>query len=168
MSTTLSAIKARIRVVLEAATPTTALASDLFRSCPNTSQLLREWVTDNAGDQCLRKFDLRRVGDSAEREPFGGGGAGDEIQRDELLLLTVAYPRLERLYGDDGLDDMEDVIRGDARQIRDLITSGSTSVAVSGWQGVLHTVIHEPERDGAVWFQTLTFSVSYCEAQTLT
>ena len=163
MATTLATIRDRIRTVLEAATPS-SMSADKFRRCPNTARTVREWATESGGDQCLRKFDIRRVNDTGEPEAFSSG----EMPLTESLLMTVAYPRLERLYGEDGLDDMEDVIRGDAAKIRDLLNSGSTWSTISGWSGTTGFIIHEPDRDGEVWFQTFTITIAYCEAVTLT
>lgn len=163
MTTTVQAIRDRLRTVIEAATPRTAPTGDLFRYRPERSLLLQDWVASCPAD-CFRAFEIRRVGDLADSQ----GWQPDEIQRnDEQLLLTVAYPYLPDLYGE-SYEAMEDCMRSDAAQLRDLCISGSTVSAISGWSGTVGCTIHEPERDGDVWFQRLTLTISYCESQTLT
>ena len=163
MTTTLAAIRDRIKTVIEAATPATAPVQDVFRYRPTRMQNVEEWSADNAA-ACFRIFDIRRVGDL----PDSQGWQPDEIMRnDEQLMITVAYPRLCDIYGA-SYESMEDCLRSDARQLRDLCISPSTAAGVSSWSAVNGCVIHEPERDGDVWFQRLTISLAYCEAQTLT
>lgn len=160
MTTTIAAIRDRITTVIEAATPASAPVPDLFRYVPERSQSLVEWIVENAGSACFRKFDIRRVGPAVQLADHGS-----EVQREESLRITIAYPRLPGLYGET-LDEMEDVIRGDAGQIHDLVAS--TSTLISGWSATINIVIDEPSRDESVWLQTITLTASYCEAQTLT
>lgn len=164
MTTTFAAIRSQVIASLEGATPAAGLTNYPFRYVPERSFSLREWA-ESASDQVFRKFDIVRVGDSTERDP---AVFSDEVGREEQMLITIAYPRLPSFYGDDGLLDMEDVIRRDARQVRDLLWSGSVIGAVSGWSGTKATSIAEPERDGDVWFQTVTATLLYCESATYT
>ena len=166
MATTLAAIRDRLVVVIEAATPTNAPcdAASLFRYKPEREFSLTEWCAANAS-ACFRRFEIKRSSGTSD-DP--GILHPDEVQRtDEQLTITVAYPRLPDLYGE-GYEAMEDCLRADARQIRDLCLSGSTYSTVSGWSGVLQTVIEAPSREGVVWFQDITITLAYCESQSLT
>lgn len=161
MTTSIGAIRSQLTTVIEAATPTNAPINELFRYVPERAQMLTEWVEENCGSACFRRFDIRRVGPAEELADHG-----TEIQRNESLMITIAYPRLPGLYGD-SLDDMEDTIRNDARQLRDICLS--TSTLISGWSAVTDISIDEPNRDDSdVWLQTITLTANYCEAQTLT
>lgn len=163
MATSFAAIRDRIRTVVEAATPSFAPVQELYRYKPSNAQTLEEWAL-SAPASCLRSFSIIRVGFTVDREQFH---AADEIPRQEQALLTIAYPRQHDCYGE-GYESMEDCMRADIRQVRDLCMSGSTWSAVSGWSGVLDSTINEPVRDGSVWFQSLTLTLAYCEGQTLT
>lgn len=163
MTTTFALIRTQVINSLEAATPT-SLQQYAFRYVPERGFSLRDWV-QSCSDQVLRKFDIVRVGDSVERDPVV---FADEVGREEQMLITLAYPKLESFYGPDGLLSMEDVIREDARKVRDLLWSGSVISLVSGWSGTTSTIISEPERDGDVWFQSVTATVRYCESATYT
>lgn len=162
MTTTIGAIRDQLALVFEAATPS-VLPTDKFNRCPDRDLTLVEWCVNNASDQCLRKFDIWRTSGTTDPNKLDPA----EVQRtDEQLTITVAYPRLPRLYGTEGLASMDDVMRRDARQLRDLCMSGSS--LISGWSGVTDVTIDPPNRDGEVWFQSIVITTNYCEAQTLT
>ena len=165
MTTTIAAIRDRLKTVIESTAPTCPPtdAQDVWRYRPNRGQSVEEWATANAA-ACFRIFDIRRVGEVADAQ----GWQPDEIMRsDEQLALTVAYPRLPDLYGE-SYEAMEDCLRADAAQLRNICVSPSTAAGVSGWSAVTGCTIAEPERGDIVWFQRLVITLAYCESQTLT
>lgn len=162
MATSLSAIRDQLKAVIEAAVPSTAPVDEYFRYKPSNAESIEEFAASAPGSS-FRKFSIIRSSDTDD----GAGNILDptEVQRvDEQVTITVAYPRLPDIYGE-GYESMEDCMRADARQIRDLCVSPST--LISGWSAVTGVVIHAPDRDGDVWFQRLTVSLSYCESQTI-
>ena len=156
-TTTFAAIRDNYITVLEALTPTTK--SEVPLRCVKKAEL-REWAEKNATSAVLRKFDIRR-GDGTE-PPFQDPSA---IERNEDMVLTVAYPVANGLYGQDDRNDMEDLIRSDARQIRDAVVSSDNYLA--GQSAALLETLPAPERDEKVWFQVFVFRLIYTEAQSL-
>ncbi len=160
-TTTFEAIRDQYIAEIKALTP--AIGSTQPEHRFNQSPLhqdLREWARGTASSAVFRKFQIRRT--SATEEHFQDPS---QIERRETMEITIAYPRLPGLYGPNDLDDMEDYIRRDARQIRDLVWSYNTYV--SGQNAAFPAPIPAPERGDRVWFQVLTFSLLYYEAQSL-
>lgn|SRR3990167_6307211 len=158
-TTTFAIIRDQIIVKIKAITPT-LLAGDKFDHVPKR-YTVEEYVDSAGGSGTLRRFDLRRSG-MVETLPHLGTS---EIMREEFALLTVAYPKTLGRYGMNDRLDMDDVIRGDARQIRDTIMS--TGNFVSG-QSEAQVTIQEPERGDSTWFQSFLIRVLYLEAQSIT
>lgn len=162
-TTTWDLIRARFagtttaRGVLEQLTPT--LASDKpWRRAARRNVAIRDWAKGNSGE--FRSYTWTRSGSAGEPEVFAS-----EILRREEATLTVAYPILHALYGVEDDDSVESLIRGDARQLRDALLSPGN--LISGLQAVL-PVIQPPERGEKVWFQDITCTLVYFEAETLT
>lgn len=158
-TTTLATARDSIAAVLEALTPA-SLADKPFRRCPGRYRL-KQWATEQAkGSNVLRRFDLVR-------------GAGDEaawidptsVERNDELLLTVAYPASPPLYGANELADMDSIVRADARMLRDAIFASENYPAGVYAQFVVIEPLDESSSD--VWFQELRITVIYREAQTL-
>lgn len=133
--------------------------------CPNrlfqrsrVNAPLREWATNASAS--VRQFEWRRTGPATEPNIL----LPDEILRIEQVAVSVAYPDLRGLYGQD-VESLEDLIRHDARQLRDaLLDPGHL---IDGCQAVMPT-IEPPERGDEVWFQTIVCEVTYYEGQTFT
>jgi hypothetical protein len=146
------------RGVIEELIPTVATDRRFERSRAR-NKALREWADGKSSIQ-FRKFEWMRSGPAVEPNVL----LPDVILRIEQATLTVAYPVLPGLYGTDDLDSMEDVIRADARQIRDVLLDPGN--LVDGCAAVLPT-INDPDRDDSIWFQTFTCELTYYEGQTL-
>jgi hypothetical protein len=110
----------------------TLLAGDLFRQLPK-GYLHETWVATGSSE-LLRKFAWRRglVQDPPYQE-------SSVVQRNETVRLTVSYPDLPGLYGNSDRLEIERVMRSDARQIRDLITSPGGYL--SGQHGALVRIL---------------------------
>lgn len=158
-TTTFALIRDQIVTKVKALTPT-LLAGDKFDHVPKRYDV-REFVESSGGSGVLRRFDIQRAG-TTETLPHL---STSEVMREEYARLTVAYPRTYGRYGTNDRLDMEDVIRSDARQIRDTIMS--TGNFVSGQQEA-QVAIEEPERGDATWFQPFMIRLLYHEAQTIT
>lgn len=148
-----------VRGVLEALTPALSTSQNFERSRVR-NKLLADWADGTSSIQ-FRKFEWLRSGPAGEPLVL----LPDVILRIEQATLTVAYPNMPALYGSDDLDSMEDLIRSDAKQLRDaLISPGNL---VSGCCAVLPTIL-EPQRDEKIWFQSIICELTYYESQTLT
>lgn len=157
-TTTYATIRDRIIRNLIDATPN-ALAERKFNRAPRRHPI-REFpaVGTEAG---FRLFEVTR---GAGSEP--GLLDPSAFLRSEILTVTVAYPLLRAIYGNEDLDDVEDVIRQDARQIRDLVFSADNYV--DGQQAALPLDLPEPDKtDPECWFQDVSFDLRFYEAQSL-
>lgn len=161
-TTTWAAIRANycgsqtVKGKLEALTPSTCPERQFARSRANKP--LREWA-DGATSAAFRQFEWSRSGDAVEPNVLDPA----VILREEQATLTVAYPDMPMLYGGD-VASMEDLIRADARQLRDALISPGNLPA-----GVLAVMpsIRAPERGDDIWFQEIVCELIYYEAQTL-
>jgi hypothetical protein len=89
------------------------------------------------------------------------------FMRNEQVTITLAYPLALGMFGCEDLDDVEDLIRADAKQIRDAIFSAGNYV--TGQLAARPLDLPETDRGGeGIWFQDLPFDVTYYEAQSLT
>lgn len=157
-TTTLAAIFNQWETLLTALTP--GSRSDVtFRPAPRQKDL-RQWAEEgNATSAINRNFQFRRTG-TAEQPPFLDPA---QIERKEEVTITVTY-FAPSFRGDEGDDDVHDIMRADARQIYDSIFSASNYV--SG-QNLALVEIQAPEAEENVWIQELTVTVYYYEAQSL-
>lgn len=146
-----------IRGLIEGITPTYASDRRFERSHVRNKRL-RDWA-DGKGSIQFRKFEFTRAGPAVEPNVL----LPDTILRYERALVTIAYPILPALYGSEDLDSMEDLIREDARQVRDVLLDPDN--LQDGVSAVLPTIL-EPERDESVWFQGIDCELIYYEGQT--
>ncbi len=146
--------------VVKALSPTT-LEHLKFDRAPRRYNLQR-WA-QQTGSGSLRKFEIRRRG----RTGRPGVHPPSQVQRNEVAVITVAYPALAALYGSEDLDSLEDVVREDAQLIYVAIVS---PVNYLSGQHCAAVDIEEPQvitnRDGqeVLWLQRLTVSLIYDEA----
>jgi hypothetical protein len=148
-------------VLIEALTPR-LVGSVAFREVPEKRDIVK--FASTAGSAAFRKFEVRRHPDkSAEEPPYLDPSA---YERNEYVRIAMAYPVLPGLYGfaaDD--DDIDQVMRSDAGQIRDEIFSPSNYLA---GQSLAQVTIEAPDRQSeTVFYQYLTVLLIYTEAQTL-
>ena len=157
-TTTYAAIRDQIHTVIEALTPA-VLPGQKFRRAPRHVRL-DEWA-QKTGNASLRRFEFTRdalVSDPLVMDPTA-------VERNETSILLVAYPFDPALYGRDDRDDMETVIRRDARQLRDAIFSSGNYLA---GQSAAFVTLEPTRREASVWLSALRIDLIYTEAQTLT
>ena len=146
---------------ITALTPAT-VAKPKFQERPIRHVGLREWAEENSGSATFRKFQFMR--------PVAGEEAAfmDPAQFElfEELELVVAYPsQLHNLFGNEGDDDLEQIMEQDGDQLRDAVTSAGN---YQSGQNMAKVTSVEIERDDDVWFLVLTFEIRYFKSQTLT
>jgi hypothetical protein len=154
--TTMTAIRDAYNTLLRALTP----AKLSRRKFDHVADLdLEEWQ-DRPTAELLRKFAWLRGSELRETGVF----AVDLREVVETATLTVVYPLLPDLYGRDRFDDLEAIIREDARQIRDALFSPYNYLG-----GQLHcdVIIAETERGPGLYVQRFELTVTYYEAQRL-
>ncbi len=159
MATTFAAIRDAMIANIKAISPST-ITDVLFDYVPKRHTLL-EWTASAGSSGTFRTFEIVRTGPTEQLPHL----SPDTIRREEFAAILVAYPRAVAAYGDDELLDLDDVMREDARQIRDVIMSTSNFVA-SQHEAVV--TIEDVSRDGGIWFQPFTVRLQYDEAQSLT
>lgn len=158
-TTTWTLIRDNYHTKLDAITPT-LLSQFLFRRAPTNHRLI-DWAPDN-GSAAFRRYEFSRDGVVADPLLFDPTA----LERQEDLVLLVAYPVKVALYGSAELDDLESVIRSDARQLRDVIFSAGNYLA--GQSAAFVEIEPTDRRDDRVWFLTLRAELHFLEAQTLT
>ena len=160
-TTTYDAIRDQMATTLHGLTPT-LLSNRLFEEHLPKRRRLRDHAAQHPGEELFRSFEIRR---GAATEP--GLLDPDAVLRNETVTVTVAYPTLLALYGTDDLDEVERLIRGDARQIRDAVFSAGNYV--SGQLAALPIELDAPDTsDADCYFQEIAFTAIYYEGQTLT
>lgn len=158
-TTTYAAIRDNFIALIEALTPATQADKKFRRS------LRREALRENAlqnGSASFRAFEITLEESEPDREVMDPSA----LERNETCLLTVAYPVTLGLYGNNDRDDIESVMRADARQLRDLLFSSSSYLA--GHSASFPTRLPFDRENENVWFMTLSIQLIYTEAQTLT
>ena len=144
---------------IEALTPS-LLVGDPFRRSKQREGL-REWAGRTASTAVLRRFDVRRPAPAPDPNVLNSA----RLVRNETIRVEVAYPVDVALYGTADIDDIEKVMRSDARQIRDCIFSAGNYV---DGQHAAFVSIEEPDQaSDRVWFQAFTVEIIYNEAQSL-
>lgn len=149
--TTLALAVANLATVVQTIAPS-SLTERTFVRIPR-KYVLRDFVAAGAGVQSFRKFEIQRPGST---EHPGAMDPAVTLKVKELDLV-IAYPsQVPGLYGEDGLDDLEDVIDGDADTL---------------WTAIFHpenlidgVILQEPqspavERGDSVWFLTIPVRV---------
>ena len=156
-TTTWPTIRNAIVDVIEGLAPTWQSGVKFRRS--KRSRSVRDWTKTTA---VFRGFEVRR--DRADTPE--GPRDPSAILRNEAFTITVAYPVALGLYGINDIDDMETVIRDDARLIRDAVFSSGNYV--TGQQAALPDPLPAiDDGDPDVWFQEIQFTAVYYEGQTL-
>lgn len=157
-TTTFWDIRDNYVTLITALTPT-FLPQIKFDQQPNNIEL--RTFTDLAGSAALRKFDFERSGDATE-PPYMDWPV---MERNEGMRLTVAYPTLYALYGRSDLNDIDKVVRSDARQLRDTLFG---QINYLPGQSACFVVIKEVDKsDPSCWFQVFECSLIYTEAQSI-
>ena len=138
------------------------ISNRLFEEYAPKRMRLRDHAAAHPGEELFRMFEIRR---GSATEP--GLIDPDALLRNETVTVTIAYPLLLALYGTDDLDEVERVMRRDARQIRDaLFSSGNYA---SGQLAAQPLDLDPPDMGGdECWFQDVSFTAIYYEGQTLT
>lgn len=157
-TTTYSAIRDNYIAVLEALTPT-RLTNHRFRRSPRDMRI-RQWAPQ-VGSGAMRHFEFIRgdlVADPIVMDPSA-------VERDEDMILTVAYPAKFALYGRNDIDDMETVMRTDAQIIRDLMFSSSSYLP--GHSAGFPQLELTDRADQRCWFNVFRISLIYTETQSL-
>ena len=159
-TTTWPLIRSNYYTKLDALTPTRINGAGYeFRRAP-THRRLRPWAL-GAGSAALRKYEFAR--ESAEDAEVMDPTA---FERNETVLLTVAYPVEVGLYGASELDDLDAVMRQDAAQLRDCLFSAGNYLA--GQSAAFPEIVEPDTGDDRCWFQSLRVLLIWTEAQTLT
>ena len=160
-TTTRAAIRDQMISDIEALTPTSAPSDIRFRRSPRKTPL-RKWATEsNQSSAVLRRFEILWDG-LVERLPYQETTA---YERRDRVTVTVAYPVKVGQYGSDELDDLQDTVELDIRQIRDKIETAASYVSGEN----LATVVSEEmdRSDDNVWFADLGVEITYYAAQTV-
>jgi len=155
-TTTYGAIRDQMIAKIQAITPT--VRSDELFARSHTRLPLRIEATSSSA--FFRKFEIVRTG-ATEQPPHMDG---DSVYRIEEATISVAYPAVPGAAGEDEIDDLEDLIRKDAKLIHDVIFSAGNYV--SG-QDIAVPVIQPVEMGEGVWFQDIVVRIQYRESMTL-
>lgn len=162
-TSTLAAIIDKMTAVIEGLTPAASPVDARFRRSPIKHKRLRSWCVNAKGSEVFRVFEVYRDGD--RDDPGVMDPSATEINMP--IRVTIAYPaELVALYGRDDLDDLEDVIESDARQIRDALFSPS-NLTDGGHQASIVRVLAPDRSDEKVYFQDLIVTAKYFATQNL-
>lgn len=122
---------------------------------------LRKWAAEKESSAVSRKWQLERGG--LTKPEFQHHA---QVDRSEETTLVVAY-YVPQFRGSQDRDDAEDKIRADVKLLHDALIS--PGILLSGWNAVFIEDIDGPDREGGdVWFQEITMTLRYNEAQSLT
>jgi hypothetical protein len=160
-TTTWDTIRDNMIAKLNAITPS-VLAQYAFHRAPDVRTTLRKWARRNAMSAVLRQYEIVREGPSRTPSIVHM----QQLQRNEDCEIVIAYPVQPSLYGERGLDELERVIRLDARQVVDTVFSQGNYV--SGQHAAFVTIDALEKDDENVWFQSFTVSLVYDEAMNFT
>jgi len=160
-TTTITTIFAKVATVVAALTPA-AISSRPFQRATFATRPLRRWIPSTGPDGMLRMFEVRGDGDEV---PIGIQDPGANLVS-AAISVTVAYPAQPKLYSYAELYEIEGLIAGDARQIRDAIIA-PTGLADGGHQASLYGAMSLDRSDDRIWYQTLDFDAVYYTAQRL-
>lgn len=160
ITTSYSAIRDNYIALIEAATPA-VLPGYKFRRSPRDKRL-RDFAL-STGSASLRGFEIMRTAVAVAEPEVQDPSA---VDRTEVCEITIAYPVVPALYGRTDFDEIEVVMRRDARQIRDLLFSSSAYVA--GQSAGFPTIAAADRTSDQVWFQEISVVLLYLESQTLT
>lgn len=160
-TTTYDAIRDQMATVIHGIAPG-LISNRPFEEHEPKRVRLRDHAEQHPGEELFRAFEIRRG--TASEPPLIDP---DAVNRNEIVTVTVAYPTLLAIYGVEDLDEVEKVMRRDARQIRDALFSSGNYV--SGQLAALPIEMGAPDAGNAdCYFQELAFTVVYYEGQTLT
>jgi len=150
-TTTLAAV---INSLTETITDTVPamLARHGFVRCERKHDL-RTWAEAGGGEGILRKFQVTRL--DGRTDP---GIVEDVSYMTQDLEILVAYPSLPGLYGDEQIEDFEDVIASDQHQIWSEVYSSENYIDGVGLQ---QPRLDSVERGDGVWFARLLVTVQW-------
>lgn len=133
-----------------------------FLERPLKKERLRTWAPVN-GSMCFRRFEFTRV-DVGEQPPEM---APDQYHVTDTAELVVSYPTaLHNMFGDEAIDDLEDILERDANKLRDALFSSGNYISGHNMTQVRDVAV---ERDNVeAWFLVLTVEITYYKSQTLT
>jgi hypothetical protein len=159
-TTTWPLIRANYHTKIDALTPT-RISRPLFRRAP-TNVRLQDWATGIAAGNsaALRKYEFTRE-DATDAEVMDPTA----FERNETVLLTVAYPVAVALYGAAEFDEIDAVMRQDAAQLRDCLFSAGNYL--SGQSAAFPEILAPVMDDERCWFQSLRVTLIWTESQTL-
>lgn len=160
VTTSFALIRNQLRTRIEAIVPGSS-SNIIFQESPNRRTLLKPWAIATPSSDKFRKFQIIRDG-AVEDPPWIDPQA---IERNEPATLTIAYPCLWETFGFSDLYDLEDVMRADARLIRDKITSPTGYLA--GMSNAAVQIMPPDREDSECWFQDFVLTITYTELQTL-
>lgn len=158
-TTTAEAIIDKAIAVLRGLSPLTA--SDLRFDRSPARYDLRTWALQAP---CTRRFEIRTDGDRVDPEDTDIS----VLRVMQPMLITVAYSRkLVGTYGIADLNDLEDVVETDAKQICDALypTGG---LAGDGHIATVPTIGDLDRAHDEVWFQAIPVEAHFWVAQSLT
>lgn len=159
VTTTWEAIRDHYITLLKAAVP--SRASNLrFDESPRNVVLYH--YASQAGSGAIRKFQWDRVG-SVEDPPTLDWTAKET---NEDVVLTIAYPTAFAAYGRADRNDLDALMRADARQVRDLIFSGGNYLP--GHSASFVTITPLDNSDPRIWYQSFLVTLIYTESENLT
>lgn len=154
--TTLAAVIDGMTTTIQNLAPD-VMARHLFKRVGRLHDL-RTWSESTPGEAILRKFEIVR--------PEGPSGPGvidptASLFRRDLEIL-IAYPaRPTGLYGDERIEDLEDVIDSDGHQIWTKLYESSSLVAGAG---AYIPTVGATDRGEDVWFLPITVEVQWYQA----
>jgi hypothetical protein len=145
--------------LIEQLTPTLRAGDPFIRTRRRVT--LRDWATGKSS--CFRHFEIVTNGDETDLSQAHGEDLRVVIVS---AVLTIAYPALPLLGGEDELESLEDLVEADANQIRDCLMSPGNRPSADVYH--LLPTVRSPERGADVWFQEIDISLQFRRAQTLT
>lgn len=158
-TTTFWAIRDNYTRLIEARQPT-ELPQHAYRRAPLHISL-RQYASE-VGSPSLRKFEIHRTDIAVDPESFDPSA----FPRDEMAMMSVAYPIAPGLYGREDLNDIECVIEADAKLLREVLLSAANYLP---GQSLGNPDIRPIDKSSdAVWFQDFLIKLIYTEAQTIT
>lgn len=161
-TTTFAAIRDNYITLIEAITPSTHDGSDKkFKRSPRR-YMLRDWAIKTGHSAVFRKFEIIRASGVADQLPHFDS---DQIQRRERARISIAYPVDVAFYGTDERDDLDDVMRSDAKQVRDVLFDPDNYLA--GQNAAIVNILGPDRVSENVWFQDLEVDFIYNEAQSI-
>lgn len=159
VTTTWEAIRDNYIRLLKAVVPSRTIATRYDESPRNVS--IFEFAA-RAGSAAIRRFQFERTGVVGDAPIIDWTAK----ETNEDAMLVVAYPTAFGAYGTGDRNDLDALIRADARQIRDLLFSGGNYLA--GQSAAFVTIDPTDMSDDRIWFQSFLIQLIYTESESLT